>query len=168
MKGRAESTTAPDLRVRPAARARRALVLVAAATVAGILWISAIGPRGERPTIDQGAYGYIVLAEGNCMPVAPPNCETRTRVARTLWFCEPVPWDAVGDETQLSGFRILAQASSSETGFYQAHLAPGNYSVLVEDGGRASCGRSQDGVACPLKIGPGLTRQDVLINHVSW
>jgi len=150
----------------PWAGSRRLVVMVILVAVVSST-VALVWAFSTWPTIDQGVYGVVTLAEGDCMPVAPPFCEKRSAVSRTIWVREPVPGGVLSDPSILGSYPLVVQTVSGWTGFYQLRLPPGEYSIFVADGDSPYCRVVVDDTACPLSVGTGVSRYDILISHVT-
>ena len=97
------------------------------------------------------------------------SCRYR-RVSRRLYFYSPPlsgSVDAPGVKTGQLGEPDFTTRSRAD-GTYGLDLAPGTYTVLVEDGGGAYCGVATDQWQCPVIVGAGSpTRHDPVVNHAS-
>lgn len=88
-----------------------------------------------KTTIEQGVSGTILFQEGNCQPPVGDSCKTYP-VARKIRIYEfTTREETEGDGPFFSevNTRLVTTASSDKEGFYQARLAPGKYSLFIEE-----------------------------------
>lgn len=95
----------------------------------------------NRISIPQGLAGSVWLWEGDFQPqIGAPSCGTVTPVIRTL-LVYPLTARADLPQPQASVFFVssmpgapIDSVRSDSTGFFQLPLAPGSYSVVVQEG----------------------------------
>lgn len=123
--------------------------------------------------ISQGMYGKVLLRTGNCMPgpgdqERENDCEA-SPVETTVYVREPTTRDNMESQYLAEESNLVKQVGTNEEGFYEVELAPGTYSVFVEDDGKEYCNRSDgQGRMCPVKVGDGTIRHDIEIDHAAW
>jgi hypothetical protein len=133
----------------------------------GMLALGCGGSPTFTPTISQGLYGRIVLYKGNCMPGAR-GCKT-SHPSRKVLIREPVTDEQMSVTYLVRPRGLVATATADRYGFYEVSLAPGTYSVFVEDDGREYCNSfGGRGEACQVTIGDGLTERELKIDHAAW
>jgi len=92
--------------------------------------------NSEKVTIDQGVWGNVWFWAGNHMPVDPTG--TITPVVRDIYIYEEATLQDVTPGTSGTFFasvntNLITIVTSDSTGFYQAELQPGIYSVFVKE-----------------------------------
>ncbi|MBI5233056.1 MAG: Ig-like domain-containing protein [Deltaproteobacteria bacterium] len=85
-------------------------------------------------TIAQGVWGTVRFWEGDFMPVIPSG--TITPVVREIFIHKVTTANVSGTGPFFASVptELVAKVSSDATGFYQAELAVGTYSVFVKEG----------------------------------
>lgn len=125
--------------------------------------------------VSQGMYGKVLLRTGNCMPgpglgdqERENDCEANP-IETTVYVREPTPRDNMESRYLAEETSLIKQVGTDKEGFYEVELAPGTYSVFVEDDGKEYCSLNDgQGRMCPVKVGNGTTRHDVEIDHAAW
>jgi hypothetical protein len=94
-------------------------------------------------TITTGIWGTVAFMEGDCMPVVPPTsstCKTcpvkRTvRIYEYTRFNQAIPqngWSFYDNFTT----QLIKELDTDNNGFFEAELAPGNYTIIVLENGK--------------------------------
>ncbi len=156
----------------------KALLLLSVCVVTLILLSGCLDnnykPKDVNPTIEQGIYGTVRLATGNCMPGVTRfgNCAKVKYVSRDIYI------------EQING-TLKQKIKSSRGGVFELELPAGNYVVLVDgsalgDNSREpSCKASNTtgysaeealftNAACTVTVAENNNaRFDIYINHIS-
>ena len=104
-----------------------------------------------------GLFGQVKLIEGNCMPMIEGS---KNSCSETGISSKVIVRDTLGI--------LIAETKTDENGYYAVELAPGDYSVLVNDSGEEYCNwYSGDGIACKVEI-TDTFEYDPKIDHAVW
>tara|TARA_Y100000310_G_C20274115_1_gene619411 strand:- start:145 stop:597 length:453 start_codon:yes stop_codon:yes gene_type:complete len=123
--------------------------------------------KEQAPSINQGAYGKVVLYSGNCMPGAG-GCKT-SYVSRTIYIREPATMEAMEITYLENKTTLIKTIESNNNGFYQVELPPGTYSIFVEDEGKEYCNSfGGRGEVCQITIETGIKEYNIRIDHAAW
>lgn len=88
-------------------------------------------------SVDQGIWGQVLFWEGDFMPGAVTG--TKTPVVRAIYIHEATTSDQVTETEPYSTFYsyvdtpLVQIVYSDENGYFQAQLAPGKYSIFVDE-----------------------------------
>lgn len=98
-----------------------------------------------KVTVTNGIWGTVAFKEGNCMPVlpsppAPSSCKT-CPVKRTVRIYEYTTRNqATPQSTEVFydsfNTQLIKEIETDNEGFFQAEIAPGNYTIVVMENGR--------------------------------
>lgn len=124
-------------------------------------------------TIKQGIAGKVWFWEGDFMPGDPPT-GTITPVKRDVLVHMPTHIDSV-EQPGFSPFytsistSLVAETSSNDSGFFQIHLEPGQYSIFVlEDTLFYANGFNGQGIIYPVSVyNDSVTQIDFDITYAS-
>ena len=95
--------------------------------------------NASKVTVTQGISGTLTLSEGNCMPIIDPVKCKEYPVKRIIAI---YPYTTLQEVTRHDFIYFTTDAAplitveSDAEGFYQASLAPGIYSVFVQEKGK--------------------------------
>lgn len=104
-----------------------------------------------------GLFGQVKLIEGNCMPSIAGS---KTSCSETGFSTKVIVRDTSGI--------LIAETKTDEKGYYAVELAPGDYSVWLNDSGEEYCNwYSGDGIACKVEI-IDTCEYDPKIDHAVW
>ncbi|WP_018477264.1 hypothetical protein [Pontibacter roseus] len=107
-------------------------------------WVNNTGrlyeQNSNKVTVDQGISGTLTLTEGNCMPIIDYTKCKEYPVKRKIMV---YPYTTIQQASSREDFVYytlatapLATVESDATGFYEVRLAPGTYSVLIQEQGK--------------------------------
>lgn len=100
--------------------------------------------KGLKPTIQQGAYGTVILRTGNCMPRTVGSAESsdpcRYRpVDRRLYifdYADEPRLRRLTDKELILKFYRPIKFIDTNSAFYQVELPAGRYTLMAEDEGK--------------------------------
>ena len=135
--------------------------------------------NAKKVTITRGVWGTVSLAEGDCMPSIPYNpCRIRhCPVRRTVRIYDyskadnTVPYNPYGPFFDSLNTRFVAQVETGENGFFQADIAPGQYSIFMVENGKLYADnnkRDNQGGLCPFSFASGTITVNLLLNYVTY
>ncbi len=127
---------------------------------------------GYDPT-GSGVFGQASMVSGNCMPGPPGKSSSCTTsfVLRNIYVRELT---SIDDSVIYGYFQFndepVASTVSDEQGMFSLDLAPGTYSVFVEDDGKEYCNNfNTDGVACLIEVKENIkTDFNITIDKAVW
>lgn len=124
-------------------------------------------PQTPVVTIKRGIYGMVTIASGNCMPGPggwPSTCIPKG-ISTKIYIQEPET--ARNFEIDLKhSTKLVKEITSTETGFYEASLPAGTYSIFVDDNGKKYCNSIVGlGKVCQVTVGAGITEYNIRIDH---
>lgn len=88
-----------------------------------------------KTTIETGVSGTVLFQEGNCQPPVGDSCKTYP-VSRNVRIYEyTTTRQTEGEAPFFSSVstRLVSTVRSDKEGFYEARLAPGKYSLFIEE-----------------------------------
>ncbi|HEX6914912.1 MAG TPA: hypothetical protein VF145_06705 [Chitinophagaceae bacterium] len=97
--------------------------------------------NAARATVTNGIWGTIASMEGNCMPVVNPmTCKTcpvqrKVRIYAYTQYSQATPQGANSFYDSF-GTQLVKEVDADADGFYQADLAPGQYTIVVIENGK--------------------------------
>jgi hypothetical protein len=104
-----------------------------------------------------GLFGQVKLIEGNCMPMIEGS---KSSCSETGFASTVIIRDTLGE--------LISETETDENGYYAVELAPGDYSVWLNDSGEEYCNwYSGDGLACKVEI-VDILNYDPKIDHAAW
>jgi hypothetical protein len=123
--------------------------------------------NARKVTIVNGVWGTVSSLEGDCMPTVPPRnspCLTNRPVQRTVKvFQYTTLGDAVISIPHSDGFfdsfntSLVTQIDADESGFFQADLSPGHYSIAIVENGKLYANKTDaQGGLTPISFSSGI------------
>lgn len=119
--------------------------------------------------VTQGAYGFVTLIQGDCMPPIGPSCNKSFLKTRVKVYA-PIKENEMTGNYFIIIKTPIAVIASDKYGYYYFGLPNGAYSIMAEDPLNANkdyCNSFGNGYACFVNVSKNLVKFNIDIDHAT-
>ena len=134
--------------------------------------------NAKKVTINNGIWGTVSLAEGDCMPSVPykpckiQNCAVKrtVKIYQYATTNNTIPNNAYGPFFDSLSTQLIIQVNTDENGFFQADIPAGHYSIFIVENGKLYADNNKmdsQGGLCPFSFNTGTINVNLVLNYVT-